>query len=181
MSSKSTISFFSCVFTHNHGSGDSMGNREVLKRGDLQMTSAGTGIRHSEKAHGEKEVHFLQIWSVPSTSGLSPQYFTRYVVHSQRRQSIFSHIMTATSPMRKRRINGSKSSHPPALTASSRSERPVAQPQSTLLWRCSPRLSHPPQRSHIPCPHRQTTLLARHTPMSSKPLATTRTALREPK
>lgn len=43
------------------------------------MTSAGTGIRHSEKAHGEKEVHFLQIWSLPSQSGLSPQYFTRYV------------------------------------------------------------------------------------------------------
>lgn len=55
-----------------------MGNSEVLKRGDLQMTSAGTGIRHSEKAHGEKEVHFLQIWSVPSTRGLPPQYFTRY-------------------------------------------------------------------------------------------------------
>ena len=56
-----------------------MGNREVLKRGDLQMTSAGTGIRHSEKAHGDKQVHFLQIWSVPSQGRLSPQYFTRYV------------------------------------------------------------------------------------------------------
>lgn len=57
---------------------DSMGNVEILKRGDLQMTSAGTGIRHSEKAHGDKQVHFLQIWSAPSTRGLKPQYFNRY-------------------------------------------------------------------------------------------------------
>lgn len=56
-----------------------MGNREVLKRGDLQMTSAGTGIRHSEKAYGEKQLHFLQIWSMPSERGLKPQYYTRYV------------------------------------------------------------------------------------------------------
>lgn len=54
-----------------------MGNREVLKRGDLQMTSAGTGIRHSEVAHGDKQVHFLQIWSLPATRGLTPKYFTR--------------------------------------------------------------------------------------------------------
>lgn len=56
---------------------DSMGNTEVLKRGDLQMTSAGTGIRHSEYSHGEAPVHFLQIWSKPSKNGLKPQYFTR--------------------------------------------------------------------------------------------------------
>jgi len=57
---------------------DSMGNLEILKRGDLQMTSAGTGIRHSEKCHGPKQVHFLQIWSLPSTHGLQPKYFTRH-------------------------------------------------------------------------------------------------------
>jgi len=53
-----------------------MGNVEVLKRGD-QLTSAGTGISHSEKAHGDKQVHFLQIWSLPSISRLTPTYFTR--------------------------------------------------------------------------------------------------------
>ncbi|KAF9018275.1 RmlC-like cupin [Hymenopellis radicata] len=57
---------------------DSMGNTEILKRGDLQMTSAGTGISHSEKAHGSKEVHFLQIWALPSTPRLQPKYFTRH-------------------------------------------------------------------------------------------------------
>jgi hypothetical protein len=57
---------------------DSMGNTEILKRGDIQLTSAGTGISHSEKAHGSKQVHFLQIWSMPSQSRLQPKYFTRH-------------------------------------------------------------------------------------------------------
>jgi redox-sensitive bicupin YhaK (pirin superfamily) len=56
-----------------------MGNTEILKRGDIQLTSAGTGISHSEKAHGEKQVHFLQIWSIPSAKRLEPKYFTRSV------------------------------------------------------------------------------------------------------
>lgn len=55
-----------------------MGNTEVLRRGDLQLTSAGTGITHSEKAHGPNQVHFLQIWSLPSISKLQPKYFTRH-------------------------------------------------------------------------------------------------------
>jgi quercetin 2,3-dioxygenase len=55
-----------------------MGNVEILKRGDLQLTSAGTGIRHSEKAHGPSQVHFLQIWSIPSVPRLQPKYFTRH-------------------------------------------------------------------------------------------------------
>ncbi|GLB43309.1 putative pirin family protein [Lyophyllum shimeji] len=56
---------------------DSMGNVEVLKRGDIQLTSAGTGISHSEKTYGSRPVHFLQIWSLPHTSRLTPKYYTR--------------------------------------------------------------------------------------------------------
>ncbi|TFK39552.1 pirin domain-protein domain-containing protein-containing protein [Crucibulum laeve] len=63
---------------------DSMGNTEILKRGDLQLTSAGTGISHSEKAYGSKQVHFLQIWSLPSTSRLQPKYFTRHFPDSEK-------------------------------------------------------------------------------------------------
>ena len=55
-----------------------MTNTEVLTRGDIQMTSAGTGISHSEFAHGSGPVHFLQIWSVPHTPRLTPAYFTRH-------------------------------------------------------------------------------------------------------
>jgi len=63
---------------------DSMGNVEILKRGDLQMTSAGTGIRHSEKTSGSKQVHFLQIWAQPTRSGLTPQYFTRHFTDAEK-------------------------------------------------------------------------------------------------
>ncbi|KAH8104541.1 pirin domain-containing protein [Cristinia sonorae] len=64
---------------------DSMGNVEILERGDVQMTSAGTGIRHSEKAYGDKQVHFLQMWSTPSTSNLSPAYYTRHFTDEEKR------------------------------------------------------------------------------------------------
>ncbi|KAJ3102594.1 hypothetical protein HDU96_009583 [Phlyctochytrium bullatum] len=56
---------------------DSMGNTHVLPRGAVQFTSAGTGIQHSEKnASAFETVHFLQIWSLPDTSGLTPSYAT---------------------------------------------------------------------------------------------------------
>ncbi|KAJ7483415.1 RmlC-like cupin domain-containing protein [Mycena latifolia] len=64
---------------------DSMGNVEILKRGDLQLTSAGTGISHSEKTHGSKQVHFLQIWALPSVSSLQPKYFTRHFTDADKR------------------------------------------------------------------------------------------------
>jgi hypothetical protein len=63
---------------------DSMGNTEVLPRGSLQMTSAGTGISHSEYAHGPSPVHFLQIWAIPHTSGLTPNYYTRHFSDSDK-------------------------------------------------------------------------------------------------
>ena len=63
-----------------------MGNLEILKRGDLQMTSAGTGISHSEKCYGSnKPVHFLQIWSFPKTPRLEPKYFTRHFTDDEKR------------------------------------------------------------------------------------------------
>ncbi|KAH9023210.1 pirin domain-containing protein [Lactarius pseudohatsudake] len=76
---------FSYVVSGELQHNDSMGNTEVLKRGDLQMTSAGTGIRHSEHAHGEKQVHFLQIWCKPSVSNLKPAYFTRHFTDEEKK------------------------------------------------------------------------------------------------
>jgi redox-sensitive bicupin YhaK (pirin superfamily) len=54
---------------------DSMGNGSVIRRGDVQRMSAGTGITHSEFNPSPKEaVHLLQIWIFPEKDGLKPEY-----------------------------------------------------------------------------------------------------------
>ncbi|MFC2057723.1 pirin family protein [Campylobacterota bacterium] len=53
---------------------DSMGNKERLGRGAVQYLSAGTGITHSEKNEGDKELHLIQIWILPEAKGLVPRY-----------------------------------------------------------------------------------------------------------
>jgi len=68
---------------------DSMGNTEIMKRGDVQMTSAGTGIRHSEYNRNTKQqVHFLQIWLLPNQSRLTPSYYTRHFTDEQKRDTL---------------------------------------------------------------------------------------------
>ena len=62
-----------------------MGNVEILNRGDIQLTSAGTGISHAEHAHGPTQVHFLQIWAFPRISRLTPKYFTRHFTDEQKK------------------------------------------------------------------------------------------------
>ena len=54
---------------------DSMGTGSVIRRGDVQMMSAGRGIRHSEFNGSQNEpVHFLQIWIEPAKKGITPSY-----------------------------------------------------------------------------------------------------------
>jgi hypothetical protein len=56
---------------------DSMGNKTVIKAGDVQRMSAGTGLTHSEFNLADTPVHFYQIWIYPDTSGLEPTYDQR--------------------------------------------------------------------------------------------------------
>jgi len=65
---------------------DSMGTGSLIRPGDVQMMSAGTGIRHSEfNPSSSGIVHFLQIWIVPETKRVSPRYQQVHFADSDKR------------------------------------------------------------------------------------------------
>jgi hypothetical protein len=73
---------------------DSMGNSGVIKSGDVQVMSAGTGIKHSEfNKNADKPVKFLQIWLFPKTKDVEPRY-DQMTFRAKNRKNKFQQILS---------------------------------------------------------------------------------------
>ena len=73
---------------------DSMGNVSVIRHGDIQVMSAGTGITHSEfNRNKDKQVKFLQIWVFPNKKNVKPRY-DQITLHVADRHNNFQQILS---------------------------------------------------------------------------------------
>lgn len=65
---------------------DSMGNGSVIRPGDVQRMSAGTGITHSEfNQNKEEALHFFQVWILPQREGIAPSYEQKFFTDEEKR------------------------------------------------------------------------------------------------
>jgi len=68
---------------------DSLGNGSVIRHGEVQRMTAGTGVTHSEYNPSPKEpVHFLQIWILPNRRGLAPGYEQKAIPPQEERATL---------------------------------------------------------------------------------------------
>lgn len=68
---------------------DSLGNGSVIRPGDVQYMSAGTGVRHSEyNPSADEPVHLLQIWLLPNEAGVEPGYAQEHFAAERRRNRL---------------------------------------------------------------------------------------------
>lgn len=73
---------------------DSMGNEGVIKKGEVQVMSAGTGVIHSEfNASSDKKAKFLQIWVIPNKQGVDPRY-DQITIEDNARNNDFQQILS---------------------------------------------------------------------------------------
>lgn len=73
---------------------DNMGNSSIIKNGDVQVMSAGTGVRHSEfNSNNDKEVKLLQIWVFPNKKNVKPRY-DQMTLSVQERKNKFQQILS---------------------------------------------------------------------------------------
>jgi redox-sensitive bicupin YhaK (pirin superfamily) len=75
---------------------DSLGNKQVIRQGDVQVMSAGTGVAHSEKnRNSDRTVRFLQIWILPNKKDVEPRYDQKTFSDGEKHNT----FLTVVSPM----------------------------------------------------------------------------------
>jgi len=75
---------------------DNMGNKQVIRQGDIQVMSAGTGIQHGEKnKNHDKPVKFFQIWVFPNKKNVTPRYDQKSFPETDRQNK----LLTVVSPL----------------------------------------------------------------------------------
>ena len=75
---------------------DSMGNKQVIRQGDVQVMSAGTGIQHGEKNNSNtEEVKFFQIWVFPNKKNVTPRYDQKTFSDEDKHNT----LLTVVSPL----------------------------------------------------------------------------------
>lgn len=76
---------------------DSMGNKAIIRNGDVQVMSAGTGVFHSEyNKHPDQEVKFLQIWMFPNRKNVTPRY-DQISIADIRKENAFYQILSPSA------------------------------------------------------------------------------------
>src|SRR5262245_36238366 len=75
---------------------DNTGTKQVIRQGDVQVMSAGTGIEHSEKnKNNDKDVKFFQIWLFPNERNVEPRYDQKSFTEADKHNK----LLTVVSPM----------------------------------------------------------------------------------
>lgn len=75
---------------------DNMGNKQVIRQGDVQVMSAGTGIQHGEKnKNGDMPVKFFQIWVFPNKKNVTPRYDQKSFADADKHNK----LLTVVSPI----------------------------------------------------------------------------------
>jgi quercetin 2,3-dioxygenase len=75
---------------------DNMGNIQVIKKGDVQVMSAGTGISHGEKnKNSDSPVKFFQIWVIPEKKNVIPRYDQKHFEDNEKNNK----LLTVVSPI----------------------------------------------------------------------------------
>ncbi len=77
---------------------DSMGNGSVIKAGDVQYMSAGSGVEHSEFNPSAEAVHLLQIWVFPNAKGLKPSYDQKHFDRQSKTNQLRLLVTGQTNP-----------------------------------------------------------------------------------